>query len=121
MGVWSQSKYKADYCQIAFDVLSAGKSKAHVCCKIGITRPTLYEWVAQHEEFADAVNMGLQHAQAHWEDIGEQGVKGDLEKFSATPWIFTMKNRFRDDYKEDKQEKTVSETIVEKLIDRLVE
>jgi hypothetical protein len=122
MGVWIESKYKPEYCQIAFEVLRSGKSKAHVCCKIGISRPTLYDWVSAHQEFSDAVSRGMQHSQAYWEDIGEQGVTGELERFSATPWIFTMKNRFRDDYAEDKAEnKSISDSIVEKLIDRLVE
>ena len=122
MGVWSESKYKPEYCKIAFETLSSGKSKAHVCCNIGISRPTLYDWVSAHDEFADAVNMGMQRAQAYWEDIGEKGVTGEIERFSATPWIFTMKNRFRDDYQEDKLEnKSVSDSIVEKLIDKLIE
>lgn len=118
---WQESKYKPEYCEVAAKVLAGGESYAAVCAELDICRSTLYNWRDAHPEFASALNKGLQKAQREWERIGKDGVEGILEKFSASPWIFTMKNRFREDYKEDKQEKTVSESIVEKLIDRLVE
>ncbi len=118
---WQESKYKPEYCEVAAKVLAGGESYAAVCAELDICRSTLYNWRDAHPEFASALNKGLQKAQREWERIGKDGVEGNLEKFSASPWIFTMKNRFREDYKEDKQEKTVSESIVEKLIDRLVE
>lgn len=118
---WQESNYKPEYCETAVEVLSKGKSLAAVCVACGCCRATLYNWRDSHPEFARAINFGLQHAQARWEDIGEAGIVGELEKFSATPWIFTMKNRFRDDYQEDKEAKSLPESLVERLIDRLVE
>ena len=98
-----------------------GKSLAAVCAALDISRTTLYDWRDSNPDFRDAIEKGLQKCQAYWEDVGHEGVTGDNEKFCSTPWIFTMKNRFRADYKEEKENKTVSDTIVEKLIDRLVE
>jgi hypothetical protein len=91
-----------------------------VCAEIEITRPTLYAWRKTYPDFDEAVSLGLLKAQRDWEKIGRNGVLGNLEKFAGTTWIFTMKNRFRDDYKEDKVEKPVSETLVEKLLDKLI-
>ena len=119
--VWQQSEYKPEYCEIAAKVLADGESYAAVCAELDRCRSTLYNWRDTHPEFASALNRGMQAAQRDWERLGRNGIEGNLEKFSASPWIFTMKNRFREDYKEDKQEKTVNESIVEKLIDKLVE
>ena len=86
--------------------------------------PGCNTWTAfniNHPEFKDAMDKGLQACQAYWEEMGENGIVGNYEKFSASPWIFSMKNRFRADYQEDKEPKTVNDSIVEKLLDRLVE
>lgn len=117
----SEPKYKPEFCQIAADVLAGGESLAAVCAELDICRTTLYTWRDENPDFAKALNKGLQKAQREWERLGREGVDGSIEKFSASPWIFTMKNRFRADYQEDKEQKSVSDSIVEKLIDKLVE
>lgn len=114
------STYKPEYCKVALDVLAGGESLAAVCAEIGISRPTLYTWRDTFPEFAESLSVGLQRAQRDWEALGRQGISGEIEKFSATPWIFTMKNRFREDYAERKDEDhTSSNTLIEKLIDKL--
>jgi hypothetical protein len=116
------SEYKSEYCDIAVKVLASGESLAAICDEIDICRATLYNWRDAHPEFAQAIKKGLQKAQRDWERIGRDGVMGNIDKFAASTWIFTMKNRFRDDYAEDKSEsKSISDSIVEKLIDKLVE
>ncbi len=115
-------KYNTDYCTKAAQILSKGKSLAAVCSQLDIGRSTLYEWRDNHPEFKEALDRGLQKAQEHWEDIGEEGIMGDIKNFGGAPWIFTMKNRFRDDYKEDKNDNaSANQALVEKLIDKLVE
>ena len=114
-------KYNTGMCDTAVSSLAKGKSLAAVCAAIGICRDTLYEWRDTNPEFAKALKTGLQQAQAYWEQIGEDGITGAITHFSGSPWIFTMKNRFREDYKEEKTEPTLSESLVEKLIDKLIE
>lgn len=115
------TKYKPEMCEIAQELLSKGKSLAAICREFKISRQCLYNWLESNPDFKESVDAGIQAAQAHWEDIGENGVVGNYEKFSAPTWIFTMKNRFREDYQEDRAPKTISEAVIEKLIDRLVE
>lgn len=115
------NKYHKDMCIKAEQVLTGGESLAAVCAELDISRTTLYEWRDTHKEFSDAISRGLQKAQRTWERIGRDGIEGNYEKFNAAPWIFTMKNRFRDDYKEDKEQKSESTSIIEKLIDKLAE
>jgi transposase-like protein len=113
--------YNEALCEKTIQILSTGKSIAALAHLLGVCRETIYEWRDKHPEYARALKKGRDACQLYWEDIGQEGIQGDIKNFSATAWMFTMKNRFRDDYKEDKQEKTISESIVEKLIDRLVD
>lgn len=114
-------KYKEEFCDIATEILASGKSLAAVCAKLDIARPTLYEWRDTYPEFRNAISRGLDRCQAYWEEIGHSGITGGYEKFSATPWIFTMKNRFRADYAEEKDVKSDNAVLIEKLIDKLVD
>lgn len=115
------NKYRPEMCQKAIEVLSGGESIVAVAAELGVSRVTVYEWKDTHPEFNAAINIGLAHGQRKWEAIGKQGITGGYERFSATAWMFTMKNRFREDYREEKEAKSVSDTIVDKLIDRLIE
>jgi hypothetical protein len=117
----ADKKYDESYCERAVRTLSQGKSIARLATDLGVCRDTIYEWRDIHPEFARALKRGKDASQAYWEDVGEEGIVGDLKGFSATAWIFTMKNRFREDYAEEKEQKTLSDTIVEKLIDKLVD
>lgn len=118
---WQESTYKPEYCEIAVSVLASGESLAAVCCEVGCCRKTLYNWRDTYPEFAIALNYGLQKSQREFERVGLHGIKGEYDKFSPSPWIFTMKNRFREDYAEDKESKNVSEDLVSKILDKLVE
>jgi hypothetical protein len=114
---WQESKYKEEYCKTATKILAGGESLAGVCAELDICRATLYNWRDAHPEFANALNRGLQKAQREWEKLGRNGISGEIDKFSPSPWIFTMKNRFRDDYKDDKSEgKDTANAFVEKLL-----
>lgn len=115
------NKYHKDMCAIAAKVLADGESLAGVCAELDITRTTLYEWRDTHSEFREAIERGLQKAQRNWEEIGRDGILGNYEKFNASSWIFTMKNRFRADYAEEKDTKQDDKSVVEMLINKLVE
>lgn len=117
----SAMKYKEEMCEIAEETLAVGKSLAAVCSKLGIARSTLYEWRDNNPAFRAAISRGLERCQEKWEEVGFAGITGAYEKFNAAPWIFTMKNRFREDYKEDKEVKNDNSALIEKLIDKLVD
>ena len=118
---WPESPYKSEYCAVAAKILAQGKSLAAVCAELDICRATLYNWRDAHLEFANAINAGLQKAQAEWEEFGREGMNGDIKNFGASPWIFTMKNRFREDYQEEKDSKDSALSLAEKILDKLVD
>jgi len=118
--MWKESLYKPEYCETAVEVLSQGKSLAAVCVACGVCRSTLYNWRDAHPDFKSALSFGVQVSQSHWEDVGYSGTTGVNPDFCATPWVFTMKARFHEDYAEKRDEsKSLSDSIVEKLIDKL--
>lgn len=114
-------EYRPEYCEIASKVLADGESLAAVCAEIKCSRPTLYAWRSTYPEFGEALSVGLQIAQRNWERLGRTGIEGDIKNFGASPWIFTMKNRFRDDYAEEKDNKSASDSLVEKLLEKLAD
>ena len=115
-------KYEPEHCcETAAKVLADGESLAAVCCELDICRETLRTWRDTYPEFARAVKKGLAHAQRDWEKLGRDGINGDIKNFGASPWIFTMKNRFRDDYAEEKDNKSASDSLVEKLLEKLAD
>ncbi len=121
MVLGAPSKYNQDMCLKAHELLSRGKSLAAICREFKISRKTLYNWMDAHPEFREIIDIGMQAAQARWEDMGEDGVVGNCEKFSAPTWIFTMKNRFREDYAENKDTSNDKKAIIADLLDKLID
>jgi hypothetical protein len=115
------NKYRPEMCEIARKVLADGEDLSAVCDEIGISRSTLYAWRDSHPDFKEAIECGLQTAQRVWVKIGRDGVIGNCEKFSAPAWIFTMKNRFREDYAENKDTSNDKKAIIADLLDKLID
>tara|TARA_R110002167_G_scaffold98927_6_gene259832 strand:- start:4769 stop:5122 length:354 start_codon:yes stop_codon:yes gene_type:complete len=62
------TSYHSDFCKVAEEMLSAGKSIVQVSSKIGVHRDTIYAWAEAFPEFSDTLRIGRQDSQAHWED-----------------------------------------------------
>lgn len=92
------SIYESWMAEKALELLSAGKSLTYVAAKIGVSRETVYAWKQDISEFSDSVKKGLALSQAHWEDVLEQAATGANPDANPATLIFTMKNRFREDW-----------------------
>ena len=111
--------YTPELCDKIIEMFEDGSSITQVCArKLKVHRDTYYEWKNLHPEFKRAAETGEQVSQAHWEDIGKDGIVGDLEKFAGSSWQFVMKNRFRDSFS-DQQPTSVNDTLIEKLLEKL--
>ena len=114
-------KYEPWMEEKARELFGRGKSITYVCAELDISRETYYRWRDDKEHaFYTIARKGELLSQKHWEDIGESGITGELEKFSGTPWMFIMKNRFREHYADQQKEKEGG-TAVEMLLNLLVE
>lgn len=97
------TEYRQEYCDRVVELGREGASKAEMAHAIGVSRTTLDAWTSANPEFLDAVKEAVSLAQGWWESEGRKAVFGQTPGFNATAFIFTMKNRFPDDWR-DKQE-----------------
>jgi hypothetical protein len=96
----------------------------------------LHEGAAKvHPEFADALKDAKERELVWWESIGQQQMVRPTTGFSASAFIFQMKNRFREDYRDvqhqhgehritqtqQAQIPSMSETETTKWIEKLLE
>ncbi len=111
------SAYDAAYCDEVIDLGKQGKSKAQMAAAFDVSRQTIDNWAAAHEEFLEALSRAEAHAQAYWEDKGETNIA--VPGFNAAIWKKTMEARFRDDYTERRE---VNQTVrIEDLIEQLTD
>lgn len=84
---WRPTKYRPDFCQIAVDILSSGRSYAALAAELGVGKSSIVDWEKQHPDFSHALKIGLAKAESIWEEHRPAEVPPAI-------WIFTMKNRF---------------------------
>lgn len=101
--VGAPSKYYPDMCAQIISHMTEGDSKEAACARIGITKPTLYDWCDPEserykEEFSYAVKEGEALSQLWWEDKIKAAAVGENKDANATLMIFNMKNRFKNDW-----------------------
>lgn len=80
-----------------------GEGMAEAIIALGISRDTFYRWQKEFPEFSDAIKEFRDRSEAWWSKQGRLSTFGATPGFSATSYIFNMKNRFPDTWK-DKQE-----------------
>lgn len=103
--------YNPKMCDRIIELGKKGVSKMHMAVDLGVHRDTIYEWCKTHPEFEEAMQLAVAHSQVWWENIGQQGVQGKVDGFQSTPYIFIMKNRFREDYGETTKVETKLEIV----------
>ena len=97
-----QSKYSPAYCQIIFDAMAQGYTLSAAAGAMGVCRATVYNWMAAHADFRQAVKTGESARQHYWES---QLMRGGAMTGSA---IFALK-QYPDDWR-DKVEVTSTTT-----------
>lgn len=87
------TKYKTEMCEQVIDHMAKGFSKEATAAHIGICEDTLYDWIKTNPKFSEAIKEGSLKSRLWWEKTGMGGMLGKLPGFSASTWIFNMKNR----------------------------
>lgn len=80
------------------EIYSKGGSDLEVIDYLGISKTTFYDWLkeADKQDFSDTIEKGKIKSQIWWENQGKEGIWD--KNFNSTTWIFTMKNRFRENW-----------------------
>lgn len=92
------TKYSPDFCAQVIEFGKEGFSKAEMAAALDIAYSTFDLWEHEIPEFSEAVKNARRKSQAWWEGQGRVATFGGCEGFSATSYIFQMKNRFREDW-----------------------
>jgi len=88
------STFKPEYCQMLKQHFAEGRSFETFAYVIGVGRMTLYRWEETEPKFRYIKENFQNWALYWWEEQGRKAVQGLVEKFNASAYIFTMKNRF---------------------------
>lgn len=75
-----------------------GYSITEVAAELKVSLSTIYKWRKQYPEFDEAIQLGIEFAQAWWERIGREHVvtnKNANMKINLGLYVFIMKNRFQ--------------------------
>jgi hypothetical protein len=83
--------YRPEYCDDVVDCLKDGHSLAAFAAKVDVAPKSIYDWMARHPEFADAVTRAQAKSVLWWErrllDLAQNG------QGNAKVVIFGLKNR----------------------------
>jgi len=86
--------YKPEYCAMILGHMREGFSVESFAGVIGVSRDSIYEWAKVYPDFSDTLKAGKDASLLHWERIAMAGMMGKVPGFSASTFIFNMKNRF---------------------------
>ncbi len=67
MAGFGVTKYKPEYVNDAYEYLASGKSIVQLARTFGVCRDTIYVWEKAYPDFKEALKIGRDHSQAHWE------------------------------------------------------
>lgn len=96
------SKYRKAMCDTVIECGKEGMGLCEMAVALDIHYSTFLAWQEEKPEFSEAVKQAMRYSQAWWERKGREATF-DAQGFSATSYIFQMKNRFKEDWR-DKQD-----------------
>lgn len=105
------TKYLPEYCEQVIEMGKLGKSLVQICSALEVTKKTLAYWCEQNPDFLIAMDLTRDHAQAHWEDLGYEGMKG--KSIDASIWSRSMAARFPSDWRESKHQEVTGSVKVD--------
>ena len=101
------TKYRSEMCVILEEMMREGASQIEVMAKLKITKETFNNWINEHEEFSESLDIGKVLSQAWWEKLGRDNMT--KPKFKHPFWHMNMKNRFLwSDKPENEEDKNVT-------------
>lgn len=94
------TSYDPSYCQKAVELGEQGKSPVQIAAHFNVPRQTLHSWRQAHAEFAEAMVLAHDKAQAFWENVGAVGAQ--TKTVDNAIWSRIMAQRFKEDWREVK-------------------
>ena len=114
------SSYRKKYCKVVIDLMAEGYSKEACAGHIGVAKSTIYEWEKHHQEFSDALKLGVTKSVLFWEGMGIHGTAGKLPGFNANSWFRNMQNRHGWSDKREVDNTSSDNSMTPKIVQRTV-
>lgn len=86
-------KYQPEYCDRLIEHMSKGLSLDSFAGSIGVSVDCIHNWAKEYPDFAEAKKIGFAKMLLFFEEMGLGGQTGEFEKWNASTYIFTMKNK----------------------------
>jgi transposase-like protein len=99
------SIYRPEFCEQAIEYLKTGASIEELGLELDVGYSTIYQWMHEHEEFAEAIKQGREYSKGWWLKNGRSELHSNT--FNSTLWYMNMKNRW--DWSDKKE---VNNTVV---------
>jgi hypothetical protein len=100
------SKYRDGYCDLVREHCAKGFSFTSFAGLVRVSRDSIYQWVEDHPEFAEAKAEALELSRIFWEKLAVVHIINTKEStLNSAVWIYNMKCRFSDEWL-DKTEST---------------
>lgn len=86
------SSFEAKFCKLLIAHMREGFGFESFAGVIDRAPSTIYKWVKEHPDFAEAKELAESHCLLFWEKIGIDNVRN--KEFNTVLWIVNMCNRF---------------------------
>lgn len=102
-----KTEYEPRFCDLLLEHMTAGGDFRSFAGILGVSRSTLYNWVARFPEFSEAKEIATEKAYAWWEEKGRSGlwIHREGPNLNAGHWIRNMVSRFPDDWRTERPDK----------------
>jgi len=93
--VFGRNPYKYDkniHPRETLVLMAQGASKLEVACEMGVHRDTVLLWEDKYNEYAAAIQLGLELSEAWWRKAGRENILNPY--FNSQLWMMNMSNRF---------------------------
>lgn len=98
MPAGAPSKFKPAYCDEVINHCATGASLTSFAAEIGVARSTINQWMEDHAEFSEAVNIAKAKCAAWWERRGQAIAQEGGGPGAATLVMFGLKNMGKEDW-----------------------
>ena len=90
------TKYDESFCEVVIEQMGKGYSKEATAGYLEISKETFYNWMREHPEFLDAVQIGEAKSQRTWESkaVDYSVHTKDGKRLDSRIYALQMKNRF---------------------------
>lgn len=97
------TRYDPKFCAEMIGYCSDGASLTSFAASIGVSRRTFKNWVDEHAEFADALDVAKGAATVWWETRARRVANGDGGPGAASMIQFALKNLAPDDFSDRRE------------------